>query len=102
MECESLILSLDSPWFEEKIENDQLTKIRWELPSSIQGSNVSLSNYSICAEKKYQPIKLCCNVILKTWLNPNGSFGDVYHGKAVFADDRWEMDGIEFRTIEIT
>ena len=41
-------------------------------------------------------------MILPTWLNPDGSFGDVYHGKAIFADDKWEMNSREFRTIEIT
>ena len=79
MESESILLTLDSPWFEEKVDTENQSKIRWELPSSIQGSKVSLSNYSLSCAKKFKPIKICCNVILPIWLNPDGSFVDVYH-----------------------
>jgi hypothetical protein len=102
MEYESVLLSIDSPWFESKDNDNNLTVLRWELPSSIQGSHVSLSSYSLQSPQKEKPIKICCNIIQPTWQNPHSSFGDVYNGKAVYADDRWEMNTREFRTIQIT
>jgi hypothetical protein len=101
MEYESIIISLDSTWFKSKKEDNDMTTLQWELPCPVFGSNVSLSSYSLQSPEKHKPIKICCNLIRQTWQNPDSSFGDVYNGKAICADDRWEMNTREYRTLKI-
>ena len=102
MEYDSIILSLDSTWFENKKEDKGVTTLQWDLPCPVFGTNVSLSSYSLQSSEKHKPIKICCNLIRPTWQNPDSSFGNVYHGKAVCADDRLEMNTREFRTLKLT
>ena len=57
MEVTYLILSIDSPWFDSKITEESTTRLRWELPHSIQCSYVSLTSSSIQSRKKIIQIR---------------------------------------------
>ena len=101
MVSESIFLSTTSEFFAGmSYEGDELI-LKWDLPQPIQGSFLSLQNYSIRSTVANAPIRLCCNLILDTWRNPEGCLGDVYHGHGVFSNDMWEMEKSEFRSIEL-
>ena len=101
MEYISIFLSTTSPWLVEDVPEGSGQILRWDLPQAITGSKISLSSYSVRANRKFQPVRICCSLIHDNWKNPDSCFGDIYHGHSLYSDDRWDMAGREYRTIEI-
>ena len=101
MQSESFFLSMTSEFFAGVFyEGDEMV-LKWNLPKPIQGLFISLQNYSIKSKKIKSPIRLCCNLVLADWRNPDGCLGDIYHGHRVYSDDKWEMEPREMRSIEL-
>jgi len=74
----NLFLATNGPWFEQPLvfdrNNNNLnsTVLRWSLPQSISGDAISIMNCSLLSHRKYQPVRLCCNLFLDTDFNPEG------------------------------
>ena len=101
MISESYFLSTTSEFFSGvSYEGDQMV-LTWNLPKPIQGSFISLQNYSILSKNISKPIRVCCNLVLADWKNPDGCLGDVYHGHQLYSDDRWEMEQRDIRTVKL-
>ena len=80
----NLFLATDGPWFEQPVqidENNNLdygigsTVLRWSLPQSVSGDAVSIMSCSLLSPRKYQPVRICCNLLLDTDFNPEGGMG---------------------------
>jgi hypothetical protein len=77
----NLFLATNGPWFEQplpvdmnnnNVDHQGSTVLRWSLPQSVSGDAVSIMNCSLIAIKKYQPVRICCNLLLDTDFNPEG------------------------------
>ena len=77
----NLFLATDGPWFDMSLRRDEnnndignagYTVLRWYLPRSVCGSAISIRNCSLTSAKKYQPVRICCNLLLDTDFNPEG------------------------------
>lgn len=99
MNSVTFFLTMDSEFFSGSTYEGDSVVMRWDLPQSIQGSFISLRNFSIQCAKKHQPIRVCCNLVLDNWKNPDGCLGDVHHGYGTCSEDMWEMVRGEVRSI---
>ena len=84
----NVFLATNGPWYEKRdridANNNEApeethTILRWVLPQSVSGRRVSILNCSVVGERKYRPIRICCNLLLDTDFNPEvGSFFSAY------------------------
>jgi hypothetical protein len=101
MISESYFFSTTSEFFAGfSYDGDQMI-LKWNLPKAVQGSYISLQNYAVKSKNQGVPIRVCCNLVLADWKNPDGCLGDIYHGHGLYSDDMWEMERREMRAIEL-
>lgn len=77
----NLFLATNGPWFDQPLAIDRnnnnvdilnSTVLRWSLPQSISGDAISIMNCSVISNRKHQPVRICCNLLLDTDFNPEG------------------------------
>jgi hypothetical protein len=99
MRSESFFLSTTSEFFAGMSYRGDEMVLKWNMPKPIQGSFISLQNYSIKSRNVNSPIRVCCNLVLADWKNPDGCLGDIKHGQWIYSDDMWEMEPRDMRSI---